>query len=126
MLTEFDQNTIANMTAALEYVCKRIPADKDEGRSETDRRRDNRFRQQRKPHPHRLSECRIEGVGGNCAAIEDELAQPAISLARKTRRYLSTVLEYGEMFTRPPAELTLNTVRFFILRRGTPCFQENL
>ena len=29
MLTEFDQNTIANMTAALEYVCKKIPADKD-------------------------------------------------------------------------------------------------
>ena len=29
MLIEFDQNTIANMTAALEYVCKRIPADKD-------------------------------------------------------------------------------------------------
>ena len=29
MLTEFDQNTIANMTAALEYVCKRIPTDKD-------------------------------------------------------------------------------------------------
>ena len=29
MLTEFDQNTIANMTAALEYVCKRIPPEKD-------------------------------------------------------------------------------------------------
>jgi hypothetical protein len=29
LLVEFDQNTIANMTAALEYVCKRIPADKD-------------------------------------------------------------------------------------------------
>ena len=29
MLTEFDQNTIANMTAALEFVCKRIPADLD-------------------------------------------------------------------------------------------------
>ena len=29
MLIEFDQNTIANMTAALEYVCKKIPADKD-------------------------------------------------------------------------------------------------
>ena len=29
MLIEFDQNTIANVTAALEYVCKRIPADKD-------------------------------------------------------------------------------------------------
>ena len=29
MLTEFDQNTIANMTAALEYVCKKIPANKD-------------------------------------------------------------------------------------------------
>ena len=29
MLTEFDQSTIANMTAALEYVCKKIPADKD-------------------------------------------------------------------------------------------------
>lgn len=29
MLTELDQNTIANMTAALEYVCKKIPADKD-------------------------------------------------------------------------------------------------
>jgi hypothetical protein len=29
MLTEFDQNTIANMTAALEYVCKKIPAEKD-------------------------------------------------------------------------------------------------
>ena len=29
MLTEFDQNTIANMTAALEYVCKRIPPERD-------------------------------------------------------------------------------------------------
>jgi hypothetical protein len=29
MLTEFDQNTIANMTAALDYVCKKIPAGKD-------------------------------------------------------------------------------------------------
>jgi len=29
MLTEFDQNTIANMTAALDYVCKKIPADED-------------------------------------------------------------------------------------------------
>ena len=29
MLTEFDQNTIANMTAALDYVCKKVPADKD-------------------------------------------------------------------------------------------------
>jgi len=28
-LTEFDQSTIANMTAALEHVCKKIPADKD-------------------------------------------------------------------------------------------------
>ena len=31
MLTEFDQNTIAYMTAALDYVCKKIPADKDDG-----------------------------------------------------------------------------------------------
>ena len=29
MLTEFDQNTIANMTAALDYVCKKIPGDRD-------------------------------------------------------------------------------------------------
>ncbi len=29
MLIDFDQNTIANMTAALEYVCKNIPARKD-------------------------------------------------------------------------------------------------
>lgn len=29
MLTEFDQTTIANMTAALDYACKRIPAEKD-------------------------------------------------------------------------------------------------
>ena len=29
MLTEFDQSTLANMTAALDYVCKKIPADKD-------------------------------------------------------------------------------------------------
>jgi|SRR5689334_17193838 hypothetical protein len=29
MLTEFDQSTLANMTAALEYVCKRIPPEKD-------------------------------------------------------------------------------------------------
>ena len=28
MLTELDQNTIANMTAALEYVCKKIPAER--------------------------------------------------------------------------------------------------
>jgi hypothetical protein len=29
VLTEFDQNTMANMTAALEYVCKRIPKEHD-------------------------------------------------------------------------------------------------
>lgn len=29
MLIEFDQNTIANMTAALELVCNRLPTDKD-------------------------------------------------------------------------------------------------
>jgi hypothetical protein len=29
MLTEFDQSTIANMTAALDYVCKKIPAERD-------------------------------------------------------------------------------------------------
>jgi hypothetical protein len=29
MLTEFDQNTIANMTAALDYICKKIPVDRD-------------------------------------------------------------------------------------------------
>ena len=29
MLTEFDQSTMANMTAALEFVCKRIPTNKD-------------------------------------------------------------------------------------------------
>jgi hypothetical protein len=29
MLIEFDQNTMANMTAALEHVCKKIPADRD-------------------------------------------------------------------------------------------------
>jgi hypothetical protein len=28
-MLEFDQSTVANMTAALEYVCKKIPADKD-------------------------------------------------------------------------------------------------
>jgi hypothetical protein len=28
-MLEFDQNTIANMTAALDYVCKKIPADRD-------------------------------------------------------------------------------------------------
>jgi len=29
MLIEFDQTTIANMTAALDSVCKRIPPHKD-------------------------------------------------------------------------------------------------
>jgi hypothetical protein len=29
MLTEFDQSTIANMTAALDFVCKKIRADAD-------------------------------------------------------------------------------------------------
>jgi len=29
MLSELDQNTIANMTAALDHVCKRIPAHSD-------------------------------------------------------------------------------------------------
>jgi ketopantoate reductase len=29
MLTEFDQSTIANMTAALDFVCKKIAADRD-------------------------------------------------------------------------------------------------
>jgi hypothetical protein len=29
MLTEFDQNTITNMTSALEYVCKKIPSEDD-------------------------------------------------------------------------------------------------
>jgi len=29
MLIELDQNTLANMTAALEWVCKKLPAAKD-------------------------------------------------------------------------------------------------
>jgi hypothetical protein len=29
MLSDFDQNTIANMTAALDHICKRIPAKRD-------------------------------------------------------------------------------------------------
>lgn len=29
MLIEFDQNTIANMTAALEFACKKIPPESD-------------------------------------------------------------------------------------------------
>jgi len=29
MLIEFDQNTMANMTAALEHVCNQLPPDKD-------------------------------------------------------------------------------------------------
>ena len=29
MLAEFDQNTLANITAALDSICKKIPADKD-------------------------------------------------------------------------------------------------
>lgn len=29
MLEEFDHNTIANMTAAMDYVCKRIPPGRD-------------------------------------------------------------------------------------------------
>ena len=29
MLIEFDQSTLAYMTAALEYVCKKIPLEKD-------------------------------------------------------------------------------------------------
>jgi hypothetical protein len=29
MLAEFDQGTIANMTAALDYVCKKIPTERD-------------------------------------------------------------------------------------------------
>ena len=29
MLTEFDRSTIANMTAALDFVCKKISADED-------------------------------------------------------------------------------------------------
>lgn len=29
MISEFDQNTIANMTAALDYVCKKIPPESD-------------------------------------------------------------------------------------------------
>jgi hypothetical protein len=29
MLIEFDQSTLANMTAALDFLCKKIPADKE-------------------------------------------------------------------------------------------------
>lgn len=29
MLIEFDHNTIASMTAALDHICKKIPADRD-------------------------------------------------------------------------------------------------
>jgi len=28
-LLKFDQTTLANMTAALEYVCRKLPADRD-------------------------------------------------------------------------------------------------
>jgi hypothetical protein len=33
MLIEFDQNTLANMTAALEHICKKLPVDKDNHQS---------------------------------------------------------------------------------------------
>jgi hypothetical protein len=29
MLSEFDQGTIANITTALDFVCRKIPADRD-------------------------------------------------------------------------------------------------
>jgi hypothetical protein len=29
VLLDFDQNTMANMTAALEYVCNQLPKDED-------------------------------------------------------------------------------------------------
>jgi hypothetical protein len=33
MLTEFDQTMIANMTAALDFICKKIPANKRQQRT---------------------------------------------------------------------------------------------
>ena len=45
MLIEFDHNTMANKTAALAYVCKRIPADKGQLRdAQADSGRDERMR----------------------------------------------------------------------------------
>ena len=45
MLIEFDHNTMANKTAALAYVCKRIPADKGQLRdAQADSGRDDRMR----------------------------------------------------------------------------------
>jgi len=45
MLIEFDQNTMANRTAALAHVCKRIPANKGQLRdAQADSGRDDRMR----------------------------------------------------------------------------------
>jgi hypothetical protein len=90
MLTNFDQNTIANMTAALEYVCKKIPPDKD---TQELRRRIGDMIIASASNGRRslidLRGSRLEGVGGGRAATEKHLVwlRSAVQIVKMARAY---------------------------------------
>src|SRR6516225_2484959 len=107
MLTKMDQNTIAKMTAALEYVCKKIPPDKESN-------------ELRKRIGDAIAECANSGngllsdfqnVGSKVlgdAAAESQLASPgsAIEIPYQ-RRSLASPHISGGLSGAAPRELNL-------------------
>ena len=62
MLIEFDQNTIANMTAALDYVSKTIPADRDSTEHVESELQTNSFRVRSSGETHVLIDLQNAGL----------------------------------------------------------------
>ena len=103
MLTKMDQNTIAKMTAALEYVCKKIPPDKDS--NELRKRIGDAIVECANSRNGSLSDFQnagYEGVRGDHAAAESQLAWPGsaiqIRLGRGQRRSLALLPHQGGAF----------------------------
>jgi hypothetical protein len=73
MLSDFDQSTIANMTAALDFVCKKISADRDS--NELRKRIADELMRCARTGRHRLIDLEQAGM-----KILEEAAQPTRSI----------------------------------------------
>jgi hypothetical protein len=77
MLIDFDQSTIANMTAAFDQVCKKIPPDKDN--HETRKRIADAMvasAKSRTPVAYRLPARGPKGFGRNHPIVEIQMVRP--------------------------------------------------
>jgi hypothetical protein len=82
MLSDFDQSTIANMTAALDFVCKKISADRDS--NELRRRIADELMRSARTGRHTLIDLERAGM-----KVLEETTKPKSGLFERWRRLVS-------------------------------------